>query len=169
MHAYAGPGLKSSLCLQMCLSEHYRDVIMSAMASQITSLTIVYSTVYSGADQRKHQRSALLAFVRGIQRWPVNSSHKGPVTRKMFLFHDVIMGMKNSSDSLPNSNVHRTNEGPGLVAPVRPYESCFLRHIIWPETFTAPTYSRAQYRSAPSQWDRALLCNEVSHWLGASL
>ena len=60
---------------------HYNDVIMSAMASQITSLTIVYSTVYSGADLRKHQSSASLAFVRGIHRWPVNSPHKGPVVR----------------------------------------------------------------------------------------
>ena len=64
---------------------------MDAMASQITSLTIVYSLVYSGADQRKHQSSASLAFVRGIHRWPVNSPHKGPVTRKMFPFDDVIM------------------------------------------------------------------------------
>ena len=65
---------------------------MSTMASQITSLTIVYSTVYSDADQRKHQSSASLAFVRGIHRWPVNSPHKWPVTRKMFPFGDVIMG-----------------------------------------------------------------------------
>ena len=64
---------------------------MSAMASQITSLTIVYPTVYSGADQRKHQSSASLAFVRGIHRWPANSPHKWPVTRKMFPFDDVIM------------------------------------------------------------------------------
>ena len=70
---------------------HYNDVIMGAMASQITSLTIVYSTVYSGVDQRKHQRPASLAFVRGIHRWPVNSPRKGPVTRKMFAFDDVIM------------------------------------------------------------------------------
>ena len=61
-----------------------------AMASQITSLTIVYSTVYSGADQRKHQSFASLASVRGIHRWPVNFPHKWPVTRKMFPF-DVIM------------------------------------------------------------------------------
>ena len=66
---------------------------MGAMASQITSLTIVYSTVYSGADQRKHQSSASLAFLRGIHRWPVNSPHKGSVTRKMFPFDDVIMIM----------------------------------------------------------------------------
>ena len=64
---------------------------MGAMASQITSLTIVYSTVYSGTDQRKHRSSASLAFVRGIHRSPVNSSHKGPVTRKMFPFDDVIV------------------------------------------------------------------------------
>ena len=64
---------------------------MSAIASQITSLTIVYSTVYPGADQSKHQSSASLAFVRGIHRGPVNSPHKWPVTRKMFPFDDVIM------------------------------------------------------------------------------
>ena len=70
---------------------HYSDITMSAMASEITSLTIVYSTVYSGADQRKDQSSASLAFVRGIHRWPVHSPHKGPVTRKMFPFDGVIM------------------------------------------------------------------------------
>ena len=73
------------------LCPHYDDVIMGAMASQITSLTIVYSTVHSGADQRKHQSSASLAFVRGIHRGPVNSPHKWPVTRKMSPFDDVIM------------------------------------------------------------------------------
>ena len=60
---------------------HYSDVMMATMASQITSLTIVYSTVYSGADQRKKTK------LRG----PVNSPHKWPVTRKMFPFADVIM------------------------------------------------------------------------------
>ena len=61
------------------------------MASQITSLMIVYSAVYSGIDQRKHQSSASLAFARGIHRSSVNSPHKGPVTRKMFPSDDVIM------------------------------------------------------------------------------
>ena len=70
---------------------HYNDVIMSAMASQITSLTIVYSTVYSRRRSKKHQRSASLAFVGGIHRGPVNSPNKGPVTRKMFPFDDIIM------------------------------------------------------------------------------
>ena len=76
---------------------HYNDVIMGAMASQMTSLPIVYSTVYSGADQRKHQRSASLAFVRGIHRGPVNSPHKWPVTRKMFPFDDIIMECRERS------------------------------------------------------------------------
>ena len=58
--------------------------------SQISSLQI-YSTVYSGADHRKHQSSASLAFVRGIHRWPVNSPHKGPVTRKTFPFDYIIV------------------------------------------------------------------------------
>ena len=75
---------------------HYNDVIMSAMASQITSLTIVYSGVYWGADHRKHQSSASLSCVRGIHRSLVNSPHKGPVTRKMFPFDDVIMQRKSN-------------------------------------------------------------------------
>ena len=70
---------------------HHSDVVMGATASQITSLTTVYSTVYSGADQRKYQSSASLAFVRGIHRWLVNSPHKWPVTRIMFPFEDVSM------------------------------------------------------------------------------
>ena len=70
---------------------HYGDVIMGAMASQITSLTIVYLAVYTRADQRKHQSSASLAFVRGIHRGPVNSPHKWPVTRKMFPLDDITM------------------------------------------------------------------------------
>ena len=72
-------------------ANHYNHVIMDAIVYQITSLTIVYLTIYSGADQRKHQSSKSLAFVRGIHRRPVKSPHKGPVTRKMFPFDDVIM------------------------------------------------------------------------------
>ena len=64
---------------------------MAVIVSQITSLTIVYSIVYSDADQRKRQSSASLAFVRGIHRRPVNSPHKWPVTGKMFPFVDAIM------------------------------------------------------------------------------
>ena len=71
------------------LASHYSDVIMTEMTSQITSLTVIYSTVYS--VKKKHQSSASLAFVRGIHWWPVNSPHKGPVTQKMSPFDDVIM------------------------------------------------------------------------------
>ena len=78
-------------CNSISNSTHFNDVIIGAKASQITSLAIVYSAVYSGADQRKHQSSASLAFVRGIHRGPVNSPHKWQVTRKMFPFGDVIM------------------------------------------------------------------------------
>ena len=66
---------------------HHCDVIFGAMASQITSLMIVYSTVHSGPDQRNHQSSAPLAFMRRIHQRPVNSPRKW----KMFPFDDVIM------------------------------------------------------------------------------
>ena len=69
-------------------TQHDSEVIMSAIASQITVDSIVYSAVCSSADRRKQQCSASLAFVRGIHRWPVNFPHKGPVTRKLFLFDD---------------------------------------------------------------------------------
>ena len=72
-------------------SSHYSDVIMGAMASQITSVSIVYAIICSDTNQRKHQSSASLAFVRGIHRGPVNSRHQRPVTRKMSPFDDVIM------------------------------------------------------------------------------
>ena len=78
-----------ALCCVFLLDNLFNDVITSTMASQINSRTNVYPTVYLGTDQRKHQSSASLAFLR----WPVtgNSPHKGPVTRKMFPFDDVIM------------------------------------------------------------------------------
>ena len=64
---------------------HYSEVILGAMASQITSIAKVYSTIYSGADQRKLQSSASLAFIGAV-----NSPHKWPVTRKKKNFYDVI-------------------------------------------------------------------------------
>ena len=78
---------------------------MDAIASQITTLTIIYSIVYSDADERKHQSSASLAFVRGIHRGPMNSPHKWPVTRKMFPFDDVIMSSETHPGKLPGSSL----------------------------------------------------------------
>ena len=83
----SSPGIKD-------YAKHYSDVIMSAMASHITGVSIVYLTVCSGADQRKHRSSASLVFVSRIHRWLVNSLHKGPVTRQMFPFGEVIKGCR---------------------------------------------------------------------------
>ena len=81
-----------SQCIKYwALFDHYNDVMMSSMASQITGMSVVYSTICSGTDQRKQQRSASLAFVRGNHWWPVNFPHKGPVTQKMFPLDDIIM------------------------------------------------------------------------------
>ena len=97
--------VKGATCVFVMEVLHY-GVIMSMMASQITSLMIVYSAVYSGADQRKHQSLASLAFVWGIHRWLVNSPHKGPVTRKLFPFDDVVMvfWLQKNHPETPNDN-----------------------------------------------------------------
>ena len=97
---------------------------MRAIASQITSVTIVCSIVCSGTDQRKHQSSTSLAFVRGINRWPVNSPHKEPVTRKMFPFDDVIMCFDNGISS---GNVGTTIARPHAPLSAHPPISQILR------------------------------------------
>ena len=115
--------------------KHYNDVIIGTRVSQITSLTIVYSTVYSGADQRKHQSSASLAFVRGIHRGPVNSPHKGPVTQKKFSFDDVIMIILKTMT--PQQNKTKKRE---LCASLAGYTICtkwwrcetfWINHACW--------------------------------------
>ena len=84
-HTSIKPGPVLYLWLsKMSADIHYDDVIMSPIASQITSLTIVYSTIYSGADQRKHQSSASLAFVRGIHRDRWIPRTKGQLRGKCF-------------------------------------------------------------------------------------
>ena len=88
--------------LAISLEWRHNSVII---ASQITSLTIVYSAVYSDAGHRKHQSSASLAFVRWIHRGPVNSPHKWPATRKMFPFDDVIIDNPVQFHSFHNSSI----------------------------------------------------------------
>ena len=116
---------------------HYDDVTMGGMASHITSLTILYSIVYSGADQRKHQSPASLAFVRGIHRGPVISPHKWPVTGKRFPFDDVIMTPTpyNGCNYLPNIGFKLIFVSKLIIvsSPV-PQEICAgskLHKIIW--------------------------------------
>ena len=87
---------------------HYNNVVMSEMVTQITSVSIAWSTISSGAHQRKHQSYASLAFVRGIHRWPANSPHKRPVTRKMFPLDDVIMDGQAWFSNTFKCFVHRT-------------------------------------------------------------
>ena len=78
---------------------YYSDVILSMMATEITGVLIVCSTVYSGTNQRKHQSfnqrkhqsSASLAFVMGIHQWPMDYPQKGPIMWQMFPFDDVSM------------------------------------------------------------------------------
>ena len=89
VYCFTGYGLNGFLHVQYP-AYHYSDVIMDMMVSQITSISIVCSTIGSGADQRKYQSSVSLAFMRGIHRWPLNSAHKGLVMQKMFPFDDFI-------------------------------------------------------------------------------
>ena len=84
--------LRCGLCIYLVLQQHYGDVIMSTIASQIAGALIVHSSVCS--DQRKHQSSVSLAFEKGIHRWPVDYPNQEPVTRKMFPFDDVIKNLR---------------------------------------------------------------------------
>ena len=110
---------------------------MGTMASQITRLTIFYSTVYSGADQRNHQIPASRAFVWGIHRWPVNSPHKWPVTRKMFPFDDVIMLLfQTTSHSIYFMYIrhaHPQTYCPRLMPGITQYVTYFTRNLTYTE------------------------------------
>ena len=85
---------------------HYSDGTISVMASQIPGISTVCSNVYSDGHQRKDQSSASLAFMRGIHRWPVDSPHKGQITRKIFSFDDVIMTTPHMHESWKDTAVY---------------------------------------------------------------
>ena len=116
---------------------------MGGKASQITSFTVVYSTVYSDANQRKHQSSASLAFVSGIHRGPVNSPHKWTVTRKIFPFDGVIMLTCVTRPQCTDGDNNDINSSmlvpPAMVKTTSPYEiqpgETWWRHQM--ETFFA--------------------------------
>ena len=116
---------------------HCDDVIMSAVASQITSLTIVYSTVFSDAGQRKHPSSASLVFVWGIHRWPVNSPHKWPAKGQMFHFQsagkmelsDIFSNIQSTRKRIPSNWFLRlsnlfVHESPELNESIRLSSQC---------------------------------------------
>ena len=88
-HHHQPPRPEQGITIWLSFTAHYSDDIMSTMASQITDVSIICSTVCSGAAQR--QKSKLL--VRGIHRWSVDSPNKEPVTRKLFPFDVIIMDM----------------------------------------------------------------------------
>ena len=165
-----------NVCICVC---HYDDVIMGTIASQITSLTSVYSTVYSGADQSKHQSSTSLAFVWGIHRGPVNSPHKWPVTRKMFPFDDVIMVCIHPSTQLDLHRLSTIVSSLSLslslsltlsllslslylstmnylhsknIAKVIIYLSIYLTHLILPINGKDDPELRLQMCLAPNKW-----------------
>ena len=127
--------------------DHYNDAIMGTIASQITSLTIVYSIVYSDADQRKHQSSASLAFVRGIHRGPVNSPHKWPVTRKMLPFDDVIML------TAVTQTEYEGDSKSMVLCSIRdaPKNKCNVRHFI-----------------IPHPWLRWESCRRIGAWMSGN-
>ena len=111
-HTYAHTYIYKYFCTHIPML-HHSDVTMGAMASQITNVLVVYSTVYSGTDQRKYQGHALLAFAGGIDRWPVISPRKEPATRKMIPFNDAIMRRVNCINSFdPNYDRQRKIKAP---------------------------------------------------------
>ena len=97
---------------------HYCDVMMGTMASQITGLTIVCSTIHLGADQRKHHSSASLAFVQGIHRlrayqhliyyafakvWLVSNTHSNANTQRNLFVNSVLhFALKMSNEPAHN-------------------------------------------------------------------
>ena len=114
------------LLVSLCTSSrgHYNDVTMSAMASQITSLAIVYSAVYS---RRRSNKTSKLC-VTG-HRWPVNSPHKGPITRNMLPFDGVTMGEKHFlHESILNNIIHAVQWQANLIVNTRTFIS-YNSHI----------------------------------------
>ena len=129
-------------CWPGLLTVHYNDVIMSAVTSQITSVSIICSAVGSDADQRKHQSSASLAFVWGIHWWPMNFSYKRAVTRKMFPFDHVIMKIWNGNGAMAHIAILQTiAENKKLHSYLQigipvPGKNCWISDIKWLHSYS---------------------------------
>ena len=122
----------STSCPLYVITLFYSITVTSKWASQMPSRTIVYSIVHSGADERKQQSSASLAFLRGIHRPPMNSPHKWPVTRNMFPFDDVIMQQSLLSQVTSGSKNHSVRD----------------RRIAWHWTSNNPLLDQRRSRSS---------------------
>ena len=134
---------------------------MGAIAYQINSLVIVYSTVYSDTDQRKHQSSPSLPFVREIHRGPVNSPHKWPVMRKIISTHRAPGNQQPSfpSDMTVMPQSHPTTGPVRFFSPIR-----FLaRKAKWSarRNFTSVLFSWSHQATGPIRLDTA-----VRLWFG---
>ena len=127
--------------------------IRFSLKGSVMRSSIVCSTVDSGADQRKHQSSASLAFVRGTHRSPVNSPHKGPVTRKMFPFDDVII--PHTQAHTHTFMVHGTYQfnSSYIYIPIYSYK-LFLLFLHYPGIFIEVQYGVGNIL--------AFMCNQVS-------
>ena len=147
---------------------------MSAMASQITGVSIVCWTVWSGADQRKHQSSAALAFVRGIHRWPVDSPHKGPVKGVSIVCWTLCSGADQrkyqSSVSLAFvRGIHRwpvdsPNKGP-VTRKMFPFDYVFMHKSSVPHTMAWHFDCLAVHSPHPLVAPRFFLSYPLLHWI----
>ena len=145
---------------------------MSVMASHITGVSIVYSNVCSGANQRKHQSSASLVFVRRIHRWPVYSLHKGRVTRKIFPIDDVIMETRTrlcckvittAAGSPLHNTVKRQSQHAWIITSITKYGMkwlIFARTNFW-------TYSRVAGERRPL--DAHMTSHNTPAWIQARI
>ena len=155
--------------------DNYNDVIMGAMTSQITSLTIVYSTVYSGADRRKHQSTASLAFVWGIHRWPITGEFPSqrPVTRSFDVFFDLRLNKqlsKHSRDRWFETSARSLWRYFNEKRPFRTGPLVKTIHIIIMVNGIHHTHEEAPYVKSKFNETNKKICNLLgSHSLVASL
>ena len=146
---------------------HYGDVIMGAMASEITSLTVVYLVVYSGEDQRKHQSSASLAFVRGIHRWPRVNERLSKQSRGWW-FETPSRSLWRHCNDAQCSSYHHPNEITDSVA----IHALFWYVVMWriSQTYDQYVSNRAEtlhysfcaYAVFKARSNRASFWNDVS-------
>ena len=111
----------------MFFVEHYCDVIMGKIASQITSLTIVYSAVYSGTYQRKHQKLR----VTGLCVWNSPGTGEFPAQMASIVENVSIWWRHNASGFYPSLGFTSPASGQSYVAPVPINEAEYIADKTW--------------------------------------